>query len=114
MQYSDNPRKVYGKVKIIYSDSEISKELLVETSGNGIISEPEQVYKGHISPTIKACTMDGNSTMGGGFQMNGVGFVCGWWSDVHCDNNGVFTEPPYLSVFIFNGFDFQLAIKKIL
>jgi len=98
MQYSDNPRKVYGKVKIIYSDSEISKELLVETSGNGIISEPEQVYKGHISPTIKACTMDGNSTMGGGFQMNGIGFVCGWWSDVHCDSNGEFIQPPYLSV----------------
>lgn len=98
MQYSDNPRKVYGKVKIIYSDSEISKELLVETSGNGSISEPEQVYKGFISPTIKACTMDGNSTMGGGFQMNKIGFVCGWWSDVHCDINGTFIHPPYLSV----------------
>lgn len=98
MQYTDNPRKIYGKVKIIYSDSEISKELLVETSGNGSISQPEQVYKGFISPTIKACTMDGNSTMGGGFQMNGIGFVCGWWSDVHCDINGTFIEPPYLSV----------------
>ena len=29
MTYSDNPRKVYGKVKIIYSDGEISSEMAV-------------------------------------------------------------------------------------
>ena len=98
MNYTDNPRKVYGKVKIVYSDSEISKELLVETSGSGVFSNPQQVYKGYISPTIKACTMDSNSTMGGGFQMNGIGLICGWWSDVHCDSNGAFIELPYLSM----------------
>ena len=30
--------------------------------------------------------------------MNGIGFVCGWWSDVHCDSYGEFIQPPYLSV----------------
>ena len=73
MTYDDNPRKVYGKVKIVYADGEISKELNVETSGNGDVSNPNQIYMGYISPQIKACTMDGNSYMGQGFQMNGHG-----------------------------------------
>lgn len=97
MEYTDNPRKVYAKIRIVYSDSEISKELSVETSGNGAISFPMQTYKGYISPTIKACTMDGNSMMGGGFQMNDVGLITGWWSDCHCDDNGVFSNPPWLA-----------------
>ena len=45
MEYTDNPRKVYAKIRIVYSDSEISKELAVETSGNGAISFPVQTYK---------------------------------------------------------------------
>ena len=96
MLYTDNPRKVYAKLKIVYSDSEISKELMVVSSGNGSISAPTQTYKGYVAPTIKACTMDGNSTMGGGYQMNGVGLVTGWWSDVHCGGSGEFIEPPWL------------------
>jgi hypothetical protein len=98
MLYTDNPRKVYGKVKIIYSDSDISNVLNVETSGNGSISTPEQVYQGYISPTIKALTMDGNSTMGGGYQMNSTGLITGWWSDVHGDENGEFIIPPHLTI----------------
>jgi hypothetical protein len=98
MTYDDNPRKVYGKVKIVYADGEISKELNVETSGNGDVSNPNQIYMGYISPQIKACTMDGNSYMGQGFQMNGHGLVCGWWSDVHSDIEGSFIQPPYISL----------------
>ena len=95
VQYSDNPRKVYGKVNIIYSDSEISMDLSTETSGNGEISYPEQVYGSYLSPTIKACTMDGNSTMGGAYQMNDCGLVTGWWSDVHCDENFIIQINDY-------------------
>ncbi len=98
MQYNDNPRKVYGKVKIIYSDTDISNILNVGTSGNGSISEPEQVYKGFISPTIKACTMDGNATMGSGFQMNDTGLISGWWGAMHSNDIGEFITAPYLSL----------------
>lgn len=98
MEYSSNPRRVHGKVVIVYADSEISMDLSVQTSGNGEISYPEQVFKSYLTPTIKACTMDGNSTMGGGYQMNGLGLVTGWWSDVHCDDQGVFETPPWIKV----------------
>lgn len=98
MSYSSNPRHVLGKVNIVYADSEISMDLSVETSGNGEISEPEQVYGSYLTPTIKACTMDGNATMGGGYQMNGHGLITGWWSDVHCDGNGVFQNPPWIKL----------------
>jgi uncharacterized protein YktA (UPF0223 family) len=98
MQYSDNPRRVFGKVTIIYSDSDISMDLSAETSGNGEISNPSQVYGGFTEPTIKACTMDGNSTMGGGYQMNDVGLVTGWWSNTHCGSDGIFSTPPWLKL----------------
>lgn len=65
MPYFDNPRKVYGLVEIIYSDAEISKDILTEVSGNSEISHPIKVYQGFMTPTVKACTMDGNSTMDG-------------------------------------------------
>ena len=98
MTYSDNPRKIYGKVKIIYSDGEISSEMSVNVSGNAQISNPEQVYMGHLSPSIKTCSMDGNSYMGQGYQMNDEGLVCGWRSEVHSDVNGIFTSPPRLEI----------------
>ena len=72
MEYSDNPRKVYGKVEIIYSDKEISSNMGVTVSGNSEISHPREVFEGYQTPTIKACTMDGNSDMGGSFQMPGM------------------------------------------
>ena len=98
MTYSDNPRKIYGKVKIIYSDGEISSEMAVNVSGNAQISYPEQIYMGYLSPSIKACSMDGNSYMGQGFQMNGYGLICGWKSDVHSNSAGTFATPPWLEI----------------
>ena len=98
MGYNDNPRRVFGKVNIIYSDSELSMGISVETSGNGEISYPDQVYGAYLTPTIKACTMDGNSTMGGGHQMNGLEMITGWWSDVHCGTDGVFEKPPWIKL----------------
>ena len=96
MQYSDNPRKVYGKLKIVYCDGHVSTDIQMSESGKGDISYPEQVYEGHDTPTIRACTMDGNSSMGEGFQMNGPGLVCGWWSENHCNGNGEFIAPVWL------------------
>lgn len=98
MSYANNPRRVHGKVNIVYADSEISMDLSVETSGNGEISYPEQVYGSYLTPTIKACTMDGNATMGGGFQMNGHGLITGWWSDMHCGADGIFANPPWIKL----------------
>ncbi len=98
MQYNDNPRRVYGKVTIVYSDSDISMDLSAEVSGNGEISYPSQVYGSFTEPTIKACTMDGNSTIGGGYQMNDAGLITGWWSNVHCGNDCVFQSPPWFKL----------------
>ena len=59
MEYSDNPRKVYGKVEIVYSDKEISSNMGITVSGNSKISHPREVFEGYVSPTVRACTMDG-------------------------------------------------------
>lgn len=98
MEYSDNPRKVYGKVEIIYSDKEISSNMGVTVSGNSKISHPREVFEGYQTPTVKACTMDGNSDMGGSFQMLGKNCILGWWSGTLCDGNGVFAVKPYIEL----------------
>ena len=98
MSYQDNPRKVYGKVEIVYSDADISKDITTTESGNSQISHPNEVYLGYNIPTVKACTMDGHSTMDGSYQMMGDSIVLGWWSGGLSDANGVFTNKPYIEL----------------
>lgn len=99
MGYEDNPRKVYGRVDVIYSDSQMSSEITPETNSRGVISHPDEVVKGYLSPTVRACTMDGNADMSGGFQMMDNACVVGWWSLALCDENGNFANPkPYLEL----------------
>lgn len=98
MKYSDNPRKVYGKVEIIYSDTEISSDINARVSGNSEISHPREVFAGNTTPTVKACTMDGNSDMGGTFQMMDDTCIVGWWSGGLCGADGVFTAKPYIEL----------------
>lgn len=98
MAYSDNPRKVYGKVEIVYADEELSRDIRTTESGNSEISHPEEVYSLPSDPTVKACTMDGNSTMDGTFQMMDDKCVVGWWGGNLADANGVFTNKPYIEL----------------
>jgi len=98
MDYSSNPRKVYGKVEITYSDADISKDITTTESGNSEISHPDEVFIGYGAPTVRACTMDGNSTMDGSFQMMDDSVVLGWWSGALCNASGVFTNPPYIEL----------------
>ncbi len=98
MKYSDNPRKVYGKVEIVYADEELSREITVNVSGNSPISHPNEVFRLPSEPTIKACTMDGNSTMDGTFLMMGDDLIVGWWSETGADSNGVYANKPYIEV----------------
>ena len=99
MSYQDNPRKVYGKVEIVYSDADISKDITTTESGNSQISHPNEVYLGYTYPTVRACTMDGHSTMDGTFQMIDDSVICGWWSGVLSGADGTFTSPPYIELF---------------
>ena len=97
MGYGDIIRKVYGKVRIIYSDSEISQDIVISSSGDAPISVKQQVVAEYITPTIKACTMDGNANMDGTFQMQTSGMVMGWWSSTSSNSEGNFDMPyPYL------------------
>ena len=98
MEYTDNPRKIYGRVEIIYSDAEISKDIVATVSANSTISHPDEVHESHLTPTVKACTMDGNSTMDGSFQMIDDTCFCGWWSGALADANGNFANPPWLEL----------------
>ncbi len=98
MEYSDNPRKVYGKVEIVYSDKEISSNMGITVSGNSKISHPREVFEGYVSPTVRACTMDGNSDMSGSFQMVDDTCIVGWWSGGLCGIGGVFTVEPYIEL----------------
>lgn len=99
MTYLENPRKVYGKVKITYSDKDISKELKVEVSNSAAISHKHEVVEGYSEPTIKACTMDSNSIMNGSFQMMDDSVILGWWSGVNSNREGVFSTPPSIELF---------------
>lgn len=98
MTYQDNPRKIYGKVEIVYSDATISKEIETIQSSNSAISHPNEVYWGYAVPSIRACTMDGNSIMDGSFQMLTDTCVLGWWSGALCGSDGVFANPPYIEL----------------
>lgn len=98
MEYSNNPRKIYGKVEITYSDREISGDISAVVSENSEISHPREVFGGYHSPTVKACTMDGNSIMDGSYQMIDKSCVCGWWSGSLCDEHGIFLVPPYIEL----------------
>ena len=99
MAYLSGIRRVFGKVKIVYADKDVSKELKATASGESSISNKQQVVMGYNSPTVKACTMDGNAQMGRGYQMRSKDQVCGWWSDKMCDGVGNFSAPyPYLDV----------------
>ena len=98
MKYSDNPRKVYGKVEIVYADEELSRDVKVAVSANSEISHPAEVFKPPYKPTVKACTMDGNSTMDGTFQMMSDELVVGWWSGKLADSSGVFARKPYIEL----------------
>ncbi len=98
MKYSDNPRKVFGKVEIIYADEELTKDIRASVSGNSEISHPFDTYKKPYEPTVKACTMDGNSTMDGTYQMMSDKHNVGWWSGNLSDSNGNFSVKPYIEL----------------
>ncbi len=98
MGYSDNPRKVFGRVEIIYADEELSRDITTEESGNSEISHPKEVYHLPSEPTVKACTMDGNATMDGTFQMMDDSVLCGWWSGKLSDADGVFADKPFIEL----------------
>lgn len=99
MGYLENPRKVLGKVEIVYSDTDISSITNVETSSDSIISHPHEVYQTNLAPTVKACTLDGNAIMDGTFQIMDDSCITGWWSGELSKKDGTFDTPPSLEVF---------------
>lgn len=99
MGYLENPRKVLGKVEIVYSDTDISSITNVETSSDSAISHPHEVYQTNLAPTVKACTLDGNAIMDGTFQMMDDSCITGWWSGELSKKDGTFDTPPSLEVF---------------
>lgn len=98
MGYEDKVRKLHAKVKIIYQDADASYEIEVTTSSNSKLSFPTQIYQGFISPTVKACTMEGNSTMNGEYQMLGDDCIMGWWSGELSKQDGTFDNNPVLEI----------------
>ena len=99
MGYLENPRKVLGKVEIVYSDTDISSITNVETNSDSAISHPHEVYQTNLAPTVKACTLDGNAIMDGTFQMMDDSCITGWWSGELSKKDGTFDTPPSLEVF---------------
>lgn len=98
MEYKDNPRKIHGKVEVVYSDSDISTDIVTKTNGDAAISHPHEVFGEEKTPTVKACTMDGNSTMDGTFQMMDDTVFCGWWGKELSDEYGEFLTAPCLEL----------------
>lgn len=97
MGYNDAVRRVKGKVHVVYSDAEISKDIEITTNDDSAISHKEEVILQYDTPEIKACTMDGLATMDGTYQMQDFELVQGWWSNTLSGQNGEFIEPyPWL------------------
>ena len=87
MEYTDNPRKILGRVDVIYSDTEISKDIQTTESGNSAISHPDEVFGAHLVPT-----------MDGSFQMMDDSVVLGWWSGSLSGSDGVFANAPWIEI----------------
>ena len=98
MSYSDNPRKVYGKVEIIYSDSDTEQVEGVDVIDNSLISHPDEVYKSYMVPSVKSCTMDGNSILDGTYQMMDDRSVIGWWGKELSKEDNTFITPQTLTL----------------
>lgn len=99
MAYSDRVRKLRGKIEIVYADGDKLYEVQTSTSNDAEVSNPLQVIGNYGAPTCKACTMDGHSTMGGGFQMVDNSVITGWWNNVLSNQDGSFNSPyPYLEM----------------
>ena len=98
MSYSDNPRKVYGKVEIIYSDSDTEQVEGVDVIDNSLISHPDEVYKSYMVPSVKSCTMDGNSILDETYQMMDDSSVIGWWGKELSKEDNTFITPQTLTL----------------
>lgn len=98
MGYLNNPRRIRGKVDIVYSDTDISSIESVDVTGNSNISHPYEVYQSNLTPSYKACTMDGCSKMDGTYQMIDENAILGWWGDELGDSDGIFSSPQILTI----------------
>ena len=98
MEYTDNPRKLYGKVEVIFSDTDIARDVETEESSDSAISHPKEVATGDLVPTTRACTMEGNSVMDGSFQMMDDSCCIGWWGGVLSNADGSFTNNQYIEL----------------
>ena len=98
MAYNDNPRKIKGKVEIVFADTDISSISSVNVTSEAAISHTNEIYGSSIIPTTKACTMDGNSTMDGTFQMIDDSCVLGWWSGEMASSTGQFATTQKVTI----------------
>lgn len=98
MAYNDNPRKIKGKVEIVFADTDISSISNVTVTSEAEISHINEIYGSNIIPTTKACTMDGNSTMDGSFQMIDDSCVLGWWSGAMASSTGQFATTQKVTI----------------
>ena len=84
MGYSANPRKIYGKVEIIYFDNDMASIDDVVVSSEALISHPSEVHGASIQPSIKACVL-GDATLDETYQMMDDESIIGWWGGVFSD-----------------------------
>lgn len=98
MGYSANPRKIYGKVEIIYFDNDMASIDDVVVSSEALISHPSEVHGASIQPSIKACVL-GDATLDETYQMMDDESIIGWWGGVFSDVDGCFINPETLELF---------------
>ena len=98
-----NPRKVFGKVQIDYSDPFIDQSITVLTSENANISYPKQTADGIQDIRSKIASLDGSWVLDGTWTL-APSYAdelvqMGWWGNQLSGVSGNFASPyPSLSV----------------
>lgn len=93
----DPSRRIYGKVYITYTDPILESETTVETNMEAYNSDKEQVMDGTLAPDGRYFTLYDNKLTGEYAVMTEQSQV-GWVSSEVSDENGSFSEIPYLQI----------------
>lgn len=89
-------RRIYGRIQIDYSDTEIDQNIQVSSNDSNLVSFPMQITDGKNEPSFKYAALDGSWTLDGTYHLapsGGEEYQFGLWGSKLSGSDGIFTEP---------------------
>nr|DAL98415.1 MAG TPA: hypothetical protein [Caudoviricetes sp.] len=98
----DNPRQVFGKIQVDYTDPLIDQSIVMVATENANVSYPQQTADGVFQLLHKFASLDGSWVLDGTYALAPANedalIQMGWWGEQLSDSNGNFSSPyPALS-----------------